>query len=318
MMSERKFMEESSVSSARILPGACCVLLNLAVRFGSSLSKPRPSTGGSREALIEALGTEIVRFQDGSIVVDDVAAAVLALDRSALPCLTVLLYGGTASLKQLAAATGLARKAVLAILQQIQLAGYARRVPADESEDERFELTDHARRWIETIWGPMQRQGRRLLGRYPTKDLSVLATLLRDAREIQEKHAVRIRALLGEPSSRSRANRLRGGLSPAALRRVQLFVEANLGQPMHLSDLAERAALSTYHFARAFKTSVGTTPRAFIERRRIEKARQLLGESGMPLAEIALDAGFETQSRFTTAFRRATGFTPAVYRKGVR
>ena len=317
-MSGCMFMVERSVSSARILPGACCVLLNLAVRFGSNLSEHRPSTGGSREALIETIGTEIVRFQDGSIAVDDAAAAVLALDRSALPCLTVLLYSGAASVERLAASTGLVRKAVLTILQQMQLAGYARRVPAGESEDERFELTDHARRWIETIWGPVQRQGHRLLGRYPTKDLSVFATLLRDAREIQEKHAVKIRALLEEPSSRARVNRLRGGLSPAALRRVQLFVEAKLGQPIHLSDLAERAALSTYHFARAFKTTMGTTPRAFIERRRIEKTRQLLRESDMPLAEIALDAGFETQSRFTTAFRRATGFTPAVYRKGAR
>lgn len=83
------------------------------------------------------------------------AAAVLALDRSALPCLTVLLFGGAASAERLAAATGLARKTVLAILQQIQLAGYARRVPASESKGEQVELTDHARRWIETIWGPL-------------------------------------------------------------------------------------------------------------------------------------------------------------------
>ena len=50
----------------------------------------------------------------------------------------------------------------------------------------------------------------------------------------------------------------------------------------------------------------------------IERAKQLLGESVLPLADIALEAGFQTQSRFTTAFRRTTGFTPAVYRKGAR
>jgi AraC family transcriptional regulator len=281
------------------------------------LPKPRTSTGRSREALIETIGAEIVRFQDGAAAVDDSAAAVLALDRPALPCLTVLLYGGAASIEQLTAATGLAPKAVLAMLQKIQLAGYAQRVPGGKSEDERFELTDHARRWIETIWGPLQRQGHQLLERCETKDLSVFARLLAEARAIQERHAAKIRALLEEPQSRGRANRVRGGLSPAALRRVQLFVEANLSQPIHLSDLAERAALSAYHFARAFKTSTGTTPRAFIEQRRIERAKQLLEESVVSLADIALEAGFETQSRFTTAFRRTTGFTPAVYRKGV-
>lgn len=248
---------------------------------------------------------------------DDAAAALLALDRPALPCLTVLLYGGAASIEQLTAATGLARKGVLAIVQKIQLAGYARRVPGGTG-DERFELSDHARRWIETIWGPLQRQGHQLLKRYGRKDLSVFARRLAKARAIQEIHAARIRALLDEPLSRGRANHLRGGLSPAALRRVQLFVEANLSQPIRLPDLAERATLSAFHFARAFKTSTGTTPRAFIEQRRIEKAKQPLRESVLPLADIALEAGFQTQSRFTTAFRRITGFTPAVYRKGVR
>lgn len=155
----------------------------------------------------------------------------------------------------------------------------------------------------------MQRQGHQL---------SVFARLLAKARAIQEMHAARIRALLDEPLSRGRANHLRGGLSPAALRRVQLFAEANLSQPIRLPDLAERATLSAFHFARAFKISTGTTPRAFIEQRRIEKAKQLLRESALPLADIALAAGFQTQSRFTTAFRRITGFTPAVYRKGVR
>jgi AraC family transcriptional regulator len=78
-----------------------------------------------------------------------------------------------------------------------------------------------------------------------------------------------------------------------------------LGVCRRLPDLAERAALSAYHFARAFKTSTGTTPRAFIELRRIERTKQLLGESVLSLADIALEAGFETQSRFTTAFRRS-------------
>lgn len=274
------------------------------------------NTRNSREALIQAIGEEIVRFQDGSIAVDDAAATVLAVDRSALPCLTVLLYGGAASLEQLAGATGLARKAIVEILQQIQISGYARRVPVVESEDERFELTDHARRWIETLWGPVQREGHRLLDRYPTRYLSVFAEFLREARIIQEEHAVTVRALLNESSSNAKTNRLRGGLSPAALHRIQLYVEANLGQTIRLSDLARRATLSTYHFARAFKTSMAVTPRAYVERRRVERAKKLLRGSELPLADIALVTGFETQSRFTTSFRRATGFTPSVYRKG--
>jgi AraC family transcriptional regulator len=200
--------------------------------------------------------------------------------------------------------------------ERIELAGYARRVVT--SEGERLELTAHARRWVETIWGPLAAEGARLLGMESTKNLAILARFMGTIAPVQEAHALRIRSLLDVPSTRTRSNRMRGGLSPAALRRVQLFVEANLELSLPLSRLADRAGLSDFHFARAFKTSMGTTPRAFVEARRIEKAKTLLRESTAPLAQVASAAGLGTQSRFTTAFRRATGFTPAAYRKGAR
>jgi AraC family transcriptional regulator len=104
--------------------------------------------------------------------------------------------------------------------------------------------------------------------------------------------------------------------SPAALRRVQVFVEANLARPIHLHDLAARAALSPYHFARAFRTSTRMTPRAFVEHRRIEQAKRLLTDSSRSLADVAADTGHGTQSRLTTTFKRRTGFTPGAYRRG--
>jgi AraC family transcriptional regulator len=59
-------------------------------------------------------------------------------------------------------------------------------------------------------------------------------------------------------------------------------------------------------------------PRAFVEAQRVEKARRLLRQSALPLAQIAAEVGLGTQSRFTTTFRRATGFTPAAYRRGTQ
>ena len=56
---------------------------------------------------------------------------------------------------------------------------------------------------------------------------------------------------------------------------------------IHLRDLAGRAALSPHHFA--FKTSAGQTPYAFIEERRIARAKTLLAETALPLADIAVE-----------------------------
>ncbi|MFT3775757.1 MAG: helix-turn-helix domain-containing protein [Minicystis sp.] len=274
--------------------------------------KRRPAA--NRQALMAAIGTEIVRFQDASNGVDDAAAAVLALERADLQCVSMLLFLGPAPAEQLAAALRLGPRAFGNMIERLELAGYARRVTTRKGE--RLELTDHARRWVDTIWGPIQREGIELLERESTRDLAVLLRIMETMRPVHEAHAARIRALLDVPSQSSPSNRVRGGLSPAALRRVQLFVEANLERPIHLSDLATRAGLSEFHFARAFKTSMGTTPRLFVENRRIEKAQELLRHTDLSLAEIAAVTGLGAQSRFTTTFRRATGFTPAAYRRG--
>lgn len=98
------------------------------------------------------------------------------------------------------------------------------------------------------------------------------------------------------------------------MRRVVDFVEANLHRDIHLNELASVAALSSFHFARSFKQMTGVTPVRYIWRRRVERAKVLLRNREVPLAVIALDCGFSSQSHFTTVFKRETGYTPAQYR----
>jgi AraC-like DNA-binding protein len=107
-------------------------------------------------------------------------------------------------------------------------------------------------------------------------------------------------------------------LSPPKLRRVIDFIEANLNESIGLDDLAQAAGLSANHFLRVFKLATGETPYHFLRARRLERARQLLAENTMPLAELALECGFANQAHFTAAFSRELGISPGRYRRAVR
>jgi len=106
----------------------------------------------------------------------------------------------------------------------------------------------------------------------------------------------------------------RGGLSPGARRRVREHVEANLGQSISVARLAALVGLSRCHFARAFKQSEGVTPRHFIFACRVRRAQELLAKTNMPLAHIALAAGFSDQSHCSRRFHELVGITPSKYR----
>ena len=106
----------------------------------------------------------------------------------------------------------------------------------------------------------------------------------------------------------------RGGLSPARTHRIFEYINSNLDQNISLEALAEIAGLSTHHFARAFKQSVGLPPHCYVLQRRIEHAQHMLRNTDLPLSEIALSAGFSDQSHLARHFRRMTGMSPGLVR----
>jgi AraC-like DNA-binding protein len=107
----------------------------------------------------------------------------------------------------------------------------------------------------------------------------------------------------------------RGGLSAGALRRVCEFVESHIEDDINLESLAAEARLSVYHFARGFKLSTGVSPLRYVLEQRVERARQLLVQTDLPLSAIASAVGFFDQGHFSRQFRRLVGTTPSSFRR---
>lgn len=108
---------------------------------------------------------------------------------------------------------------------------------------------------------------------------------------------------------------IRGGLAPVVLKRVKEYIGEHFVQPLLLSDLAEQAGLSEFHFARMFKQSTGLAPHQFVLKVRLSRAEQLLKYSMMPLIHIALECGFSSASHFSNCFKAAYGVTPSLMRQ---
>lgn len=98
------------------------------------------------------------------------------------------------------------------------------------------------------------------------------------------------------------------------LKRVIQYVDENLSAKITLQDFAAVAGLSRMHFAAQFRAAMGMRPHEYLLKCRIERAEQLLKRNDIPLVEIALTVGFQTQAHFTTVFKRFTGDTPCQWR----
>lgn len=106
-----------------------------------------------------------------------------------------------------------------------------------------------------------------------------------------------------------------GGLPPWRLQRVFAYIRENLAREVSVAQLAKTVGMSQYYFSKLFKTSTGTTPHQYVMRQRVERAQELLRDSGTALASVATEVGFETQSHFTSVFRHIVGVTPKRYRE---
>jgi AraC family transcriptional regulator len=111
---------------------------------------------------------------------------------------------------------------------------------------------------------------------------------------------------------------VKGGLAPWAERRCLELMRARISEDVSLDELAAEAQLSPFHFARMFKQSLGVPPRVYLTRLRIEKACELLETTGLPVTEIAFEAGYSSNQALARVFFKHQRMSPSEYRRAVR
>ncbi|MGY4495162.1 GlxA family transcriptional regulator [Pseudomonas sp. TE3610] len=97
--------------------------------------------------------------------------------------------------------------------------------------------------------------------------------------------------------------------------RVQHHILEHLDQPLSIDALAEVAAMSPRNLSRLFARDVGITPMAFIQNARIDRARNLLESTELPLKTVAFKSGFGSVRHMRLLFSERIGRTPAQYRE---
>jgi transcriptional regulator GlxA family with amidase domain len=109
-----------------------------------------------------------------------------------------------------------------------------------------------------------------------------------------------------------RPNERQSGQERNAIQKAQRYIEDHSSEGISLTQLAEHVSLSPYYLLRAFRAEVGMPPYAYLESVRVRHAQHLI-ESFKPLADVAIEAGFSSQSHLTNRFKKIIGVTPGQY-----
>lgn len=103
-------------------------------------------------------------------------------------------------------------------------------------------------------------------------------------------------------------------LSPEMLRQALAYIQEHLSEGMTLETIANHLGISQYYFSHLFKQSMGVSPYQYILQQRVERAKQLLMQSELAIAEIALECGFANQNHLARHFRNLVGISPKTFR----
>jgi AraC-like DNA-binding protein len=97
--------------------------------------------------------------------------------------------------------------------------------------------------------------------------------------------------------------------------RARDTIDRSFAAPLDVAALARFAHVSPAHFARQFRAVFGETPHRYLQRRRIERAMELLRDTDRPVTEVCLDVGFASLGTFSRTFSTVVGESPSAYRE---
>lgn len=101
---------------------------------------------------------------------------------------------------------------------------------------------------------------------------------------------------------------------PPAVRRARQHITQHLAEPLCLEEVARHSGVSPFHFCKIFKRFTGLTFTEYVNRARVEKAKQLLIKPQSRVTEVAYDVGFQSLSQFNRSFRRVMDQSPTEFR----
>ena len=136
-----------------------------------------------------------------------------------------------------------------------------------------------------------------------------------EARSSIARASFLLKEAVSPPLTRGRPGTQAPALLAWQARRVQEHIDAHLGQPLRVADLSRLVSKTEAHFSRAFRTSFGMPPHAYLIQRRVELAAFLIRTGEGSLTDIALKCGFTDQAHLCKRFRQLMGTTPSAWRR---
>jgi AraC family transcriptional regulator len=149
-----------------------------------------------------------------------------------------------------------------------------------------------------------------------------LTTALRDGTAADGLYIDTLAQMMAVHLARNHSTQSRPGrmapmqaISGWRMRRVIDYIEENLDGDLSLEAMAAEVDISPIYLARAFKAAIGQSPHRYVLARRVERAKELLRNTEMPVVDVALSSGFSSQSHLSYWFQRHVGVSPAAYRQ---